>query len=102
LKVLASKHHTAAMDDLSQRFGLAVRRLRAAHGWSQEELAGRSDLNRSYVGEIERGATMPSLGTAAKLAAALQVRISTLVAGCEVPSSEPEPHPACAQEVSQF
>jgi transcriptional regulator with XRE-family HTH domain len=90
------------MDDLSQRFGLAVRRLRASHGWSQEELAGRSDLNRSYVGEIERGATMPSLGTAAKLAAALQVRISTLVAGCEAPGPEPEPHPVCEQEVSQF
>ena len=40
---------------LIQSFGITVRRLREERGWSQEQLAGHADLNRSYVGEIERG-----------------------------------------------
>lgn len=84
----------AGMAHLSERFGLAVRRLRLAQGWSQEELAARSNLNRSYVGEIERGAVMPSLGTAYKLADALQTTLSQLVAGVDRPGLQialPEP-----------
>lgn len=52
-------------------FGLTVRRQREAHGWSQEQLAEHADLNRSYVGEIERGQVTASLLTLHKLAAAL-------------------------------
>ena len=48
---------------LVERFGIAVRRQREAQGWSQELLAERADLNRSYVGEIERGRVIPSLVT---------------------------------------
>lgn len=39
---------------LRQRFGQVVRMTREDRGWSQEQLAGRADLNRSYLGEIER------------------------------------------------
>ena len=73
------------MGEIHQRFGLAVRRRRELHGWSQEELAGLADLNRSYLGEVERGAVVPSLLTAAKLADALQVALSALIACCEQP-----------------
>lgn len=68
---------------LSARFGLAVRQLRDAQGWSQEELALRADLNRSYLGEIERGCVMPSLATVAKLAQALDVSLPGLLVRCE-------------------
>ena len=71
------------MIDLGIRFGRAVRRLREARGWSQEELAAQAALNRSYLGEIERAAVMPSLATAAKLARALDVPLSDLIARCE-------------------
>lgn len=71
------------MQTLCERFGLSVRRLRQRHGWSQEELAARADLNRSYVGEIERGVVMPSLGTVCKLARALESPVGELMAGCE-------------------
>jgi transcriptional regulator with XRE-family HTH domain len=50
-----------------------VRRLREAQGWSQERLAEHADLNRSYIGEIERGVVIASLLTVEKLAGALQV-----------------------------
>ncbi len=69
--------------NLGARFGIAVRRLREARGWSQERLAGRANLNRSYMGEIERAVAMPSLATAAKLAQALDVSLSELISRCE-------------------
>lgn len=65
------------------RFGAVVRQLREGRGWSQERLAGEAELNRSYMGEVERGVVMPSLATAAKLAAALGVPLSRLLQHCE-------------------
>ncbi len=67
----------------SARFGPVIRQLREARGWSQEHLAGLADLNRSYMGEIERSAAMPSLATAEKLARALEVALSELISRCE-------------------
>jgi len=63
---------------LVECFGFAVRQLREAHGWSQEQLAERSDLNRSYVGEIERAKVIASIVTARKLAHALEVNVAAL------------------------
>ncbi|MBL8481747.1 MAG: helix-turn-helix transcriptional regulator [Rhodocyclaceae bacterium] len=71
------------MSDLLLRFGLALRRSRRAKGWSQERLAEMADLNRSYLGEIERGEKTPSLVTLAKLAAALELSPAGLLARCE-------------------
>ncbi len=73
------------MGDISRRFGIVVRELRESRGWSQERLAGRAELNRSYMGEIERATAMPSLATAAKLARALDVPLSQLISHCERP-----------------
>ena len=71
------------IDSVGERFGIVVRQLREARGWSQERLAGRAELNRSYFGEIERATAMPSLATAAKLAQALGVPLSELISRCE-------------------
>ena len=72
------------MHDFGERFGSVVRQSREARGWSQERLAGRAELNRSYMGEIERATAMPSLATAAKLAQALEVPLSELISRCEL------------------
>jgi transcriptional regulator with XRE-family HTH domain len=64
-------------------FGVTVRQLREGKDWSQEELAERSDLNRSYVGEIERGRVIPSIVTAQKLATALGINMVGLLMRCE-------------------
>jgi len=74
------------MSDVSERFAIVVRQLREARGWSQERLAHRAQLNRSYMGEIERATAMPSLATAGKLARALEVPLSELISRCEVPT----------------
>ena len=70
---------------LVRRFGLGVRLLREARGWSQEDLAEHSDLNRSFIGEIERGAATPSLVTVAKLSQAFGLPPSVLVSHGEIP-----------------
>jgi transcriptional regulator with XRE-family HTH domain len=54
-------------------FGRAVRELRQEHNLSQERLALESDLDRSYLGGIERGERNPSLTNVFKLAEALAV-----------------------------
>lgn len=62
-----------------RRFGLTVRRYREALGLSQEKLAERAALHRTYVGDVERGLRNVSLINIAKLAQALGVRCSALL-----------------------
>lgn len=78
----ASEVHDAGFH-VGRRFAQAVRQLRAVRGLSQEKLAARAELNRSYMGEIERAAVMPSLATAAKLAHALDVPLWQLIQRAE-------------------
>ena len=68
---------------LPELFGLAVRQQRERLGWSQERLAESADLNRSYVGELERGQAVPSLITLDMLARALGQSPSNLLAQTE-------------------
>jgi len=58
--------------------GAEIKRVRQAVGMSQEELAYRVDLDRSYVGDIERGEHNVSLMSLVKLANALGVTVSEL------------------------
>lgn len=63
-----------------EALGRAVRALREAAGLSQEELAARCGLHRTYVGGIERGERNVSFSNLLKLAAALGVSPSRLLA----------------------
>jgi transcriptional regulator with XRE-family HTH domain len=66
--------------DLLTAFGERVRELRTALGLSQEELGFRSDLDRTYISDIERGKRNVSLINISALARALQVDPSQLMA----------------------
>ncbi|BDI16153.1 hypothetical protein ANSO36C_19550 [Nostoc cf. commune SO-36] len=72
--------------DINQRFGKAIRRRRREMDLSQEELAERAQLHRTYISSIERGQRNPSLENIEKLAKALNISISALFAeyGIEV------------------
>jgi transcriptional regulator with XRE-family HTH domain len=70
---------TNSGDDPRKQFGDHLRSARVAKGLSQEELADRSGLNRTYVGSVERGERNVSLLNIHKLAAALGVAPSTLL-----------------------
>ena len=54
-----------------QAFGWKVRQLRNAKHWTQEMLAERADLDRSYIAGIEAGLRNPSLKSIASIARAL-------------------------------
>ena len=71
------------MTQIASHFGMALRELLVRHGWSQEMLAAQANLNRSYIGELERGESQASLATVAKLAAALGLRMSELLVHTE-------------------
>lgn len=64
--------------DIKQRFGLAIKQRRQELGISQEELAFRAGLHRTYVSDIERGCRNPSLENIDKLSKALQLSVSAL------------------------
>jgi transcriptional regulator with XRE-family HTH domain len=66
------------MKTIEKRFGNRVRELRQAKGLSQEELAFRAKVHRTYVGGIERGERNPALKNIAAIAKALEVTLSDL------------------------
>jgi transcriptional regulator with XRE-family HTH domain len=66
------------MSNIKGRFGKRVRELRLARGLSQEELAFRVGVHRTYLGSIERGERNPALKNIAAIAKALDVTLSEL------------------------
>jgi transcriptional regulator with XRE-family HTH domain len=59
--------------DLRQVFAANLRRLRHAKGLSQENLAYKADVNRTYMSKLEKGGSYPGLEIIGKLAAVLGV-----------------------------
>ncbi len=74
-----SGDHDTEMDDPRVLFGKRLRRIRVRKGWSQEELAHRAGVDRTYVSGIERGIRNPSLINICKLADTLGVKPATLM-----------------------
>lgn len=58
--------------------GKVVRALRADANISQEELAARCNLHRTYIGAIERGEKTITIETAQKLAEAFKISLPQL------------------------
>ena len=67
-----------AGEDIRIRFGLAVRKRRLELEISQEELAGRAELHRTYTADIERGSRNLSLLNIEKIAKGLELSIADL------------------------
>lgn len=65
------------------QLGQRIAELRREKGWSQEHLAQRAQLHRTYVGRVERGEQNASLQVIARLARALGLRISQLFTGLD-------------------
>jgi transcriptional regulator with XRE-family HTH domain len=67
-------------------FGDRVKALRENLGLSQEALALRAAINRTYIASLETGRRNPSLDLMARLAAALEVNLGDLVDGLQAVS----------------
>ncbi len=64
---------------LRQTLGQNVRELRGRLGFSQEELAFRAKLHRTYVSGVERGVRNPTVDIVERLAGALRVEVAQLL-----------------------
>ena len=65
--------------DVRRRVARNMKRLRNEKDWSQEELAERSGLHRTYISGVERGVRNPTLTVLEKIATALKVTLAELV-----------------------
>lgn len=65
-------------DQLLRAMGSRVRQLREAKQWTQEVLAERADLDRSYIAGIETGLRNPSVKAMSKVANGLGTSLSEL------------------------
>ena len=64
--------------------GAGIRRRRKELGLSQEALALATDLDRSYVGGVERGEHNLSFVSISRLSNALQTKVSELLKSCKL------------------
>lgn len=81
-------HFASAALDLAHHFGAAIRRHRETLRLSQEELADRAALDRSYLGRVERAEQNATLATAQKLADALGSDLDVLFATARLIATE--------------
>jgi transcriptional regulator with XRE-family HTH domain len=68
-----------ALATVLAKFGKGLVRVRKSQGISQEELAFKCGIDRSYMGNIERGESSVGLTHVARLANALNMKISELM-----------------------
>jgi transcriptional regulator with XRE-family HTH domain len=73
--------------EITSSVATSLRDLRRQRGWSLAEVAERAEVHRSTVHLIEQGRRGITLGAAARIARALDVRLSDLVADAEQTSA---------------
>lgn len=69
------------MDDKEflKKIGIKLKVLRSLRGFSQDDIANRLDIDKSYYSKVERGLTNPTLLYLKNLSEVLEVRLDELV-----------------------
>ena len=67
------------MDKTLTLFGRVISDLRREAGLSQEVLAEKAGVHRTYISQLERGLKSPTLAVLLKLATALEVKPSEII-----------------------
>lgn len=75
--------------DIHKHFGLALRDARLTSGLSQEGLAERAGIHRTYVSSVELGKVHVGLDVAQRLATALGLKLSDLISVAEEIGTSP-------------
>ena len=65
--------------DIRERLAANIIRLRKEKGWSQEELADRAGLHRTYISAVERCVRNPTITIVGRISEALEVSVGKLV-----------------------
>jgi transcriptional regulator with XRE-family HTH domain len=63
---------------IKTKFGKVIKQLRSDRGLSQEELADRAGVHRTYIGMIERAEKNITIENSYKLSKALKVPLSSI------------------------
>lgn len=66
-------------DPVLVKLGMTIRRIRLSKGISQENLALMAEVDRSYVGRIERGDNNVAILTLSKLTNSLNISLAKLM-----------------------
>ena len=66
------------MSDIAKQLGQRIRELRTERHMSQEELSFKAGISPAHLGQIERALKNPTIDTIAKIAAALDIPVTTL------------------------
>lgn len=67
--------------DILKKFGRIVRNERQKLGISQEELASRADVHRTYIGMVERGEKNITIKNIERICRALNISIHDIFKG---------------------
>jgi len=81
MPVASSRH---AYDPVLIAIGQAIRRARLERGISQEELAHRTSIDRSYMSSIERGGQNPGVVSIVRIAHSLEMTVTELMAEAQL------------------
>lgn len=71
------------LSEINTEIGKVIRRQRKTLDFTQEKLAELADLNVTFIGEIERGHTNPTVDTLNKISEALQLSLGQLINAAE-------------------
>jgi len=75
---MASKNNDAP-EEIEKEIGQTIAMLRRQGHMTQEDLAGKAEIDRSYLSEIENGKKNISIRVLKKIAHALGIKTSTLL-----------------------
>ena len=84
--LLMARTRPSTPEDVRRLFGARVRSFRLRLAFSQEELADRARLDRTYISSLERGHRNVGLENICRLAGALNVDPAELLAGLPPPT----------------
>jgi transcriptional regulator with XRE-family HTH domain len=64
--------------DIRKQFGFKIKTLRLQKSYSQEELAFKASIDRTYISDIEKGERNVSILIIEKLSKALEIQVFEL------------------------
>lgn len=75
------------VDEAGARLAQRIRLEREARGWSQGDLAERSEVSKAMISKVERGEASPTAALLARLSGAFELTLATLLARAEAGGS---------------